>query len=216
MTPRSISSASRHVDRLDLHPERRCRGLDDGKLAGAGALGGIPKDRRSRHAWCGLLEQFQPFRAQTEFETNKACGVAARPRQAVDEAGADRIDDDREHDRHRAGRLQHRSHGRSARGQNDVGRERGQFRRVSANIRGIGRGPAGVDAHVVADGPTQLRQRLKERPDPGLKFRVVRGCRQQHADAPHLLALLRASDERPRDCRAAEKCNELAPLQMSP
>ena len=146
----------------------------------------------------------------------KPGGVAARPRQAVDEAGTDRIDDDREHDRHRAGRLQHRSHGRSARGQNDVRRERGQFHRVSANIRGIGRGPVGVDAHVVADGPTQLRQRLQERPDPGLKFRIVCGCRQQHADAPHPLALLRASDEWPRDCRAAEKCDELAPLQMSP
>ena len=40
--------------------------------------------------------------------------VAARPRQAVDKAGADRIGDDREHDRHGAGRLQQRRHGRSA------------------------------------------------------------------------------------------------------
>ena len=32
-------------------------------------------------------------------------GVAARPRQALDEAGADRIGDVREHDRHGAGRL---------------------------------------------------------------------------------------------------------------
>ena len=82
-------------------------------------------------------------------------GVAARPRQAVDEAGADRIGDDREHDRHGAGRLQQRPHGRGAMGQDDVRRERGQFRRVSANFGGIGRGPAGVDPHVAADGPAQ-------------------------------------------------------------
>ncbi len=32
-------------------------------------------------------------------------GVATRPRQAIDEAGADRIGDDREHDRHGTGHL---------------------------------------------------------------------------------------------------------------
>ena len=36
-------------------------------------------------------------------------------------------------------------------GQDDVRRERGQFCRVSANVGGIGRGPAGVDPHVAAD-----------------------------------------------------------------
>ena len=40
-------------------------------------------------------------------------------------------------------------------GQDDVGRERDQFRRVSANVVGIGRGPASVDPHVAADGPAQ-------------------------------------------------------------
>jgi len=37
-------------------------------------------------------------------------------------------------------------------GQNDVRRERGRFRRVPANVGGIGRGPASVDPHVAADG----------------------------------------------------------------
>ncbi len=50
---------------------------------------------------------------------------------------------DREHDRHGAGRLQQRPHGRGAMGQDDVGRERGQFRRVSANLGGIGSWPSG-------------------------------------------------------------------------
>ena len=40
-----------------------------------------------------LFEQLQPFPAQAVFELHKAGGVAARPRQAVDEAGADRIGD---------------------------------------------------------------------------------------------------------------------------
>ena len=101
-----------HVDRAHLHPERRRHGLDDGELADPGGYGGIPKDRRARHARRDLLEQLQPFPAQAVFELHEAGGVAARPRQALDEAGADRIGDIREHDRHGAGRLQQRRQGR--------------------------------------------------------------------------------------------------------
>ena len=36
-------------------------------------------------------------------------------------------------------------------GEDDVRGERGQFRRVFANFAGIGRRPAGVDPHVVAE-----------------------------------------------------------------
>ena len=49
----------------------------------------------------------------------------------------------REHDRHGAGRLQQRRHGRGAGGQNDVRRERDQFRRVFANAVGIAAAPSG-------------------------------------------------------------------------
>ena len=52
-----------------------------------------------------LLEQLQPFCAHAVFKTHKSGGVAARPRQAIDVAGADRVGDDHKHDRHAAGRL---------------------------------------------------------------------------------------------------------------
>jgi hypothetical protein len=55
---------------------------------------------------------------------------------------------------------------------------------------------------VAADGPAQQRQRLQERCDPGLKLRIVRGCVQDYADAPHPLRLLRARRERPRGSAA--------------
>ena len=57
------------------------------------------------------------------------------------------------------------------------------------------------------------RQRARSpwRRGPGLIFRIVRGCRHQHADAPHALALLRPRRERPRR-RAAEQRDELAPI----
>src|SRR5262245_51264999 len=100
-------------------------------------------------------------------------------------------------------------------GQDDVWRDRGQFRRVSANFRSIGCGPARVDPHVAAIGPAQLRQRLQERPDTGLKFSIVCGRGQDHADAPHPLQLLRPCRERPRKRRAADQRDELAPPNHS-
>ena len=141
----------------------------------------------------------------------KSGGVAARPRQAFDEAGADRIGDDREHDRHRAGRLQQRPHGRAARGQDHVRRERGQFRRVFANVVGAACGPAIVDPHVLPDDPAQLLQHVQERRHADLHFRIVCDLGREHANPPHAVALLRARPERPSGYRAAEKRDEIAP-----
>jgi hypothetical protein len=45
--------------------------------------------RHSRYTWCDLLEQFQEFAAQAVFDTHETGGVAARPRQAGTETGAD-------------------------------------------------------------------------------------------------------------------------------
>ena len=60
-------------------------------------------------------------------------------------------------------------------------------------------------------------QPLQERPEAGLKFRIVRGCGQQHADAPHALGLLRARRERPRNSRTAQSTEKLpSPHARSP
>ena len=95
-TARSISPASRTLTGLTST-------LSDGATAWMApnwarpeANGGIPKHRRARHVRRDLLEQLQPFPADAVFERHESSGVAARPRQALDEAGADRIDEDRE------------------------------------------------------------------------------------------------------------------------
>ena len=82
---------------------------------------------------------------------------------------------------------------------------------MSANFDGIGRGPAAVNLHVLADGPTRLLQALQKCPDASLKFRIVCCCGQEHADAPY--RLLRARRDRPR-CRSAEQRDELAPSSL--
>jgi len=74
---------------------------------------------------------------------------------------------------------------------------RHQFSRIFASLLGIEFGPPSFDPYIASGDPARLREPLQERPDPGLKFRIVRGCRQQHADPPHPLALLRARRQRP-------------------
>ena len=90
------------------------------------------------------------------------------------------------------------------------GAERHQFRRVIAIAAGIGGGPARIDPHVAAVRPAQLLAvpAAKPRRGPAPSDRAARF--NQHPNAPHPLALLRARRERPRRRRAAEQRDELA------
>src|SRR5262249_53695425 len=124
----------------------------------------------------------------------------------------DRIWRLREYNRNRAGRLQQRWYDCAATSKDDVRRERDQFRRIPANALGIAGGPAIVNLHVAAVGPAQFLQPLHERSEACLPFRIA-GCgRHEPADAPLPVGLLRARRERPRNRRAAEQRDELAPL----
>jgi hypothetical protein len=156
-----------------------------------------------RHVRRDLLEQFQPFSAYAVFIQHEASGVAARPRQAVDETGADWIGDERE--RHGAINLLDCRHALGARGEDDVGSQRDQFHCVFASRIGIACEPTIVNAHVAADGPAEFGEPLRKRPDAGRCLRIVCGHTHEHADAPHPLGLLRPRRERPRSRRAAER-----------
>ena len=69
----------------------------------------------------------------------------------------------------------------------DVGRQSGQFRRVSVNV--VGRRPAGVYPHVVAVAPAQLLQGLCERREASVPF-CIRSQIHEHANASHPFRLL--------------------------
>ena len=120
------------TNRAHLHPQRGCHGLDRAELTNSGRPAHIADDGNPRHVRRDLLDQLQPFTAETVLELHEAGGVAARAGQALDEAGGYRIRDDGEYDRNRADRLQQRRHGRAG-GQDDLRRERGEFRHVLAN-----------------------------------------------------------------------------------
>src|SRR5262249_43474216 len=148
-------------------------------------------------------------RAEAVFVQDETGGVAARLRKAIDEAGADWVDDIHEYDRHIGRRLLQRRHCRARGGQDNIRCEREQFRRVPATAVGIDRAPTVVDPHVTTGGPAQLLQPLRQRGDAGRSIVVVGGEGHQYADAPPPLALLRTRRERPRN-RAAEQSDDLA------
>jgi len=160
---------------------------------------GVPTDTdmhdqiiRPRHLRRNLLEQFQPFAAKPVFEIHEAGNVAAWPRQAIDEARADRIGHGREHDRQGAGEMLQCRHADGGVGQEDVRCERDQFLRVSARPVGIVLAPADVDPYIAGIAPAQLLQGLLERREAGLRLRIVCGPAHEYANASHSLRLLRA------------------------
>ena len=104
-TARSISPASRTSTGLNSTPNDGATAWMAPNWPIPAAYGGIAKDRHSRHAGAICLSSSSHFPLNAVFEQAKSGGVAARPRQALDEAGADRIGDLHEHDRHGAGRL---------------------------------------------------------------------------------------------------------------
>src|SRR5262249_33475823 len=106
--------------------------------------------------WRELLEKLQPFSAQTIFEQHEAGGVAARPGEAIDQAGADRIDNAHENDRQSTSDLLQRRHARGPAGEDDVRCERNQFGRVFAMAVGIVFAPADVDPRTAVATPAQL------------------------------------------------------------
>src|SRR5262249_23348363 len=102
---------------------------------------------------------------------------------------------------------------RLAGGQNDVWRQRDQFRGIFAIVFGIGYGKAIINPHIVALGPAQLLQPLLECREAYLVLLIVHGRGREHTDAPHRGRLLRARRERPRR-GGAEQCDERAPLHV--
>ena len=120
--------------------------------------------------------------------------VAAWPRKARHQTGADRINYDRKYDRHGSGRLA-TPPAVSQRHEHDyIRRERNQFRRVSSDF-GQHRPAQRVSIRdAAADVPAQQRQPLQERPDARLIFLIV-GCRGR---ARRCVACARAAAPAPR------------------
>jgi hypothetical protein len=81
--------------------------------------------------------------------------------------------------------------------QDDVGLQTDQLLRERSCPVDVTAAPTKVYPHVAANGPTQVRKRLRERRNVSLPH-IVFVARHEHADAPHTAFLLRARRQRPR------------------
>src|SRR5215470_16659313 len=141
---------------------------------------------------------------------NETGCVAARPRHTLDEAGADRVDNASKHNRDSTVRTLQRPHDGAASGQDDVRFECNHFGHILANKVWIGAHSKAVfEPDVAPFNPSQLLQRLLECRIAGCGTEIADTAHD--ADAPHSLGLLRARRARPRDYRAAEQRDEVAP-----
>ena len=147
-------------------------------------------------------------------KVGEAGGVAARPRQALDEAGADRIGDDARTRSARCGSpAAMAATVGAASGEDDVRRERDQFRRVSANARRHRSRPSGSrSARCGRSVQPNCCSPCTKRRDAGLHSGSSAATVMSTPMRRIALALLRARRERPRRRRAAEQRDELAPL----
>ena len=99
-----------HVDRADLHPDDRATTWMTPNWPIPVAMAGSRRTAARVTPGASSLSSSSHFALKLVFEQQETGGIAARPRQTIDEAGPDRIDDGQKHNRHRACRLQQRYH----------------------------------------------------------------------------------------------------------
>src|SRR5262249_7195043 len=142
----------------------------------------------------------------------KAGDVRARMGHARNEPLGYWIIDHREDDRDRRGGPLNGRNVRSSVGQDDLRREPHKLCRIFAHAHDVAASPAPSDCQVAPLSPPPLRKSASEYRDSLLRQRVILADADEHADAAHLLPLLRARRKRPRR-RAAEQCDEVASSQ---
>ena len=122
-----------------------------------------------------LLEQLQPLARYCSLHANETGDVAARPRQASDEAIADRISNLRENDRDGVRLSQQRPGCRRVLRKNEIRLQPDELLCKSLHQLNIGRRPAIVASDGTALRPAEFLETLAERCDPGASFPVALG-----------------------------------------
>src|SRR5712691_3900479 len=201
-------------DHTARDPERRRQGLGRAAEVIEGGRLGIAHQRDARKAGHDLLEHRQPLAGDARLERQQAGEIAARPRQAHDEALADGVGDVHEHDRDAAALALQGGNDRRRLCDDHVGLQGEELFRQRLKPARLSVAEAIVDEDVAALPPSTPFEPLPESGEPRLQVRIVLLAAQQHANAPHWVALLRVRRERPRP-RATEKRYELPPLDLS-
>src|SRR5262245_27979635 len=139
--------------------------------------------------------------------TRQAGDVAARSRQTLDDACANRISRSRKHDRDHRCRLLGRERRESVVRNNNIDLKPDELGGNLSKSLAASLGPAILDCEIAALVPAQFPQSPDKGGGPFALCRSRTGAQQANG---HWLALLRARRERPRRRRAANQRDELA------
>src|SRR5262249_28662397 len=173
-----------HACHFQLHPKTWRRGFGCPPKRHIRSRLRVKQGENASSPRADLLEQLQPLAPHRGFEIGESRGIAAWPRQTLDEAAADRIGNLHENDRDRAGYLLKRGEPRIALNQNDVWHQADQLCRVGSKALDVAGDGAILDVDVTTFCPPKLSQFLHER-----WYRFWTGLRgtQEHANPPRPL-----------------------------
>src|SRR5262245_36733745 len=165
--------------------------------------------------WRYFPEHLSPFCSEAVLPEGEPGYVASRSRWARDQAGGDRIAHLCEYDRQGAGSVLQRHHRCLIAGENSIRPHPQEFGSEASQALVIPAWPALLDVDIATFDPPEILQAPAERRHAELAFGVLlRQPRNQHADAVHLLALLRTRRQRPRR-RTAEQRDDVAAVYHS-
>src|SRR6516165_8223091 len=99
--------------------------------------------------------------------------------------------------------------------QDHIRRDACELRRLLPQTARVAGGPAILDPDVATIPPTKVRERLRKRGNQGLLIGITLISSHQHADAPHLIRLLRACRKWPSSGRSAQQGDEVATFHRS-
>jgi hypothetical protein len=204
-----------HCCRCQFHPKRSCGsfGVTD-ELADAQRHFGIEHVCDPKETGHARFEELHPFAGEGRLVWYEAGDIPTGPRQARDEAPANRIANNRKHDRDRSGFRSERRQCRRVTGEKDVGSQSDKLGSQFPHTLNIEIAPTIIDPDVASTDPPEFLKGLAERRDTQLPLPIAFSHLHQHADPPHSLRLLRPCRKRPRR-RAAEERDELAPGRHS-
>jgi hypothetical protein len=144
-----------HADRAQLQSDRRDR-LNRSELADARGNRRVAQHGDPRQTPHYLFQQLEPFGSDRILECREAGDIATRMREALNQAAAHGVNDTREHDGNRAGRLLQSGYGLGGIGHDDVGREGHKLGGVAAIALILAGAPADIEVEIAAFDPAQL------------------------------------------------------------
>jgi len=191
------------VDGSHLDRESRRNRLSCAEERNGGCMVRPEHNGYPAHVGRRLLEHSYPFATHLRLKVREPGYVPARACKAGDKCTTDWIGDLREYDRDHVGQAVKLSQRGIAIYYDHIRRRTDQLSCKGFPAVGIAGGPTILDLNVAAVVPSESAQRIEKRSDASLSLSIgLRVGRQEHANAPHFLALLRAHRERPRGCTA--------------